>query len=250
METLILSVFITNKNLFIMNLLTITLPIVSIAIIIFVVMFVLNVKIWYYHIDVGVGEIFAYTIIISCLANIANHVKEIRIKNIFTKLILPFTFAAAGYTFAMIYLSNKFKVAESTEKYLIRLVYYPLIVDVSLQLSEYCFRTFDGGSSTTAHGRAHFIFFIQVAFGILGRYLTTISGSLIYVTVFSLFHFVKDILVHRLSWLQCYIAYKVKRFFSMKEAEEDFDQWFYSIEFQGFRTCVFNNDFVLELTGK
>ena len=52
METLILSVFITNKNLFIMNLLTITLPIVTIAIIIFVVMFVLNVKIWYYHIDV------------------------------------------------------------------------------------------------------------------------------------------------------------------------------------------------------
>ena len=126
METLILSVFITNKNLFIMNLLTITLPIVTIAIIIFVVMFVLNVKIWYYHIDVGVGEIFAYTIIISCLANIANHVKEIQIKNIFIKLILPFTFAAAGYTFAMIYLSNKFKVAESTEKYLIRLVYYPL----------------------------------------------------------------------------------------------------------------------------
>ena len=36
----------------------------------------------------------------------------------------------------------------------------------------------------------------------------------------------------------------------MKEAEEDFDQWFYSIEFQGFRACVFNNDFVLELTGK
>ena len=250
MVTLIISVFITNKKLFVRNLLTITMPTILIAVITFVTMFGLNVKIWYYYIEASVAEVFFFIVMISCLVNIAKHVKEIRLKNIFIRLILPVVFGSIWYIFAVIYLSNKFKVAKDRDKYVIRIVYYPLIVEGSLILQDYCYRTFDGGSDTTVHGRAHFIFLSQVSFGILGRYMTTISGSLIDVTVFSLFHFFKDVLIHRLSWLQCYVAHKLKRFLGMREAEEEFNEWFYSSHFQDFRACVFNNEFVLEVASK
>lgn len=225
-------------------------PTILIAVITFVTMFGLNVKIWYYYIEASVAEVFFFIVMISCLVNIAKYVEEIRLKNIFIKLILPVVFGSIWYIFAVIYLSNKFKVAKDRDKYVIRIVYYPLIVEGSLILQEYCYRTFDGGSDTTVHGRAHFIFLSQVSFGILGRYMTTISGSLIDVTVFSLFHFFKDILIHRLSWLQCYVAHKLKRFLGMREAEEEFNEWFYSSRFQDFRACVFNNEFVLEVASK
>ena len=225
-------------------------PTILIAVITFVTMFGLNVKIWYYYIEASVAEVFFFIVMISCLVNIAKYVEEIRLKNIFIKLILPVVFGSIWYIFAVIYLSNKFKVAKDRDKYVIRIVYYPLIVEGSLILQEYCYRTFDGGSDTTVHGRAHFIFLSQVSFGILGRYMTTISGSLIDVTVFSLFHFFKDILIHRLSWLQCYVAHKLKRFLGMRDAEEEFNEWFYSSRFQDFRACVFNNEFVLEVASK
>ena len=250
MITVILSVFITNKKLFLHNLLFITVPAILVAAATFWTMFALNVKIWYYHLDAGVAEVFFFIIIISCLVNTAKHVEEVTLKKIVIRLILPVIFGSGGYIFAQIYLSSRFKVADNTEQFLIRLLYYPLILEVSLIYQEYCYRTFDGGINITNHGRAHFIFLTQVSFGILGRYMTMISGSLIEVTIYSACQFLKDVFVHRLSWLQCYIAHKLKRLFRMKDGEEDFDTWFYSPNFQEFRACVFNNEFILEVTGK
>ena len=57
----------------------------------------------------------------------------------------------------------------------------------------------------------------------------------------------KDVFVHRLSWLQCYIGHKVKRLFCFKEGKEDFSVWFYGPNFQEFCACVFSNDFVIEV---
>ena len=250
MITVILSVFITNMKLFLHNLLFITIPTTLVAVTVFWTMFTLNVKIWYYYLDAGVAEVFFFIIIISCLVNTAKHVEEVKLKNIFIRLILPVIFGSGGYIFAQTYLSSRFKVADNTEQYLIRLFYYPFILEVSLILQEYCYRTFDGGINIRNHGRAHFIFLTQVSFGILGRYMTIISGSLIEVTVYSACQFLKDVFVHRLSWLQCCIAHKFKRLFGMKDGEEDFDTWFYSPNFQEFRACVFNNDFILEVTGE
>ena len=258
MITVILSVFITNKKLFLHNLLYITIPTILVALITFWIMFILNVKIWYYHLDAGLAEVFFFIIIISCLVNTAKHVEEVKLKNIFFRLIFPVIVGSGGYIFAQIYLSSRFKVADNTEQYLIRLLYYPFILEVSLILQEYCYRTFDGGTNISNHGRAHFIFLTQVSFGILGQYMTTTSGSLMEVTVYSACQFLKDVAVHRLSWQQCYIAHKFKRLiphkfkllFGIEDGEEDFDTWFYSPNFQEFRACVFNNDFILEVTGK
>ena len=250
MITLVISVFITSKKLFVQNLLLVTIPTELAAITSFLIMFLLNVKIWYYHIDVFVTEAFFFVTAISCFSNIAKQLEEIRLKNIFIRIMFPCFFGTAGYMFSQVYLFSKFKASDVTEKYLIRLVYYPLMVEVSLILIEYCCRTFDAGTYTNVHGRAHYIFFVQATLGILGRYLTTISGSLASVTVISAFHFVKDVFVHRLSWLQCYIAHKVKRLLSFKEGKEDFSVWFYDPHFQEFRACVFNNDFVIEVAGK
>ena len=250
MITLVISVFIKNEKLLLRNFLTINLPTIIVAAAIILTLLFLNVKIWYYHIDEVSSEVFYFIILISCLWNIAKHVEEIQMKRIFIRLVLPVIFCSVGYSFLMIYLCSRFKVANSTEKYLIRLAYYPLIVEVSLVFLEYCCRTFNGGISITIHGRAHFIFCVQVAFGILGRYMTMFSGNLIDVTIFSAFHFLKDVFIHRSSWLQCYVAHRFKRLFGSKQRRKDFDEWFYSRDFQDFRACVFNNDFMLELTGK
>ena len=250
MVTFVLSVFIKNKKLFLRNILTINLPTIIVAVAIIMAMLFMNVKIWYYHIDEISSEVFFFVNLISCLGNLAKHVEEIQLKRIFIRLVLPVVFCTTGYSFSMIYLCSRFKVAHTTEKYLIRLVYYPLIVEVSLILLEYCCRTFDGGDTITIHGRVHLIFCVQVAFGILGRYMTMLSGGLVDVAIFSAFHFFKDVFLHRSSWLQCYFAHKFKRIFVSKDRKEDFNEWFYSRDFQKFRAYVFNNDFVLELTGK
>ena len=251
MITLVISVFTTKKRLFVQSLLTITIPTALFAIIILAIMLSLNVNIWYYNVDVVVTQVCFHIVAITCYVNITKHVEEIRLKNIFTRLILPSFVGTAAYLFSEVYLFNKFKEADSKEKYLIRLFYYPLIVEVSLTLTEYGCRTFDrGGSNITVNGRAHFIFYGQATFAILGRYLTIISGSLVDVTLISIFHFMKDVFVHRLSWLQCKVAHKVKRVLRSKEGKEDFDKWFYSPNFQKFRACVFNNDFVIEVSGR
>ena len=250
MITLVISVLIANQKLFVWNLLLITIPMELAAVAAYVIMFLKHVKIWYYHLDVIVTDFFLILTSISYYANIARHLEVIRFKNIVIKIIFPCIFGATGYVFCQMYLFSKFKISDKTDKYLIRLVCYPLIVEVSLILIEYCCRTFDGGIYTSVHGRAHYMLFIQTSFVVLGRYLTTTSGSLQSVTVISVFHFLKDILVHRLSWLQCYIAHKVKSFFCVKEGKEDFNVWFYNREFQDFRACVLNNDFVIEVTGK
>ena len=250
MITLVISVLITNQKLFLWNLLFITIPMELFAVAAYVIIFLKNVNIWYYHIDIYVTEFFFFATAISCYLNIARHLKEIRFMKIIVKIIFPCIFGTTGYIFCQIYLFSKFKVSDETDKYLIRLLYYPLMVEVSLILIEYCCRTLDGGTYITIHGRAHYIFFVQATLGILGRYLTTTSGSLETVTVISAFHFVKDVFVHRLSWLQCYIAHKMKRILCFTEGKEDFNVWFYRRDFQEFRACVLNNDFVTEVTGK
>lgn len=245
-----MSIFIANKKLFVQNLLYITIPTVFVAVTTLAIMFVLDIKIWYYRIDVIVTQVSFDVTLICCFVNIAKQTKKIQMKNTFIKLFLPVFFLTTGYEFSQVYLFSKFKEVEDKEKYLIRLVYYPLIVEVSLTLVEYGGRTFDGGNNITVHGRAHFLFSVQATLAMLGRYLTTISGSLLVVTVISVFHFLKDVFVHRLSWLYCYIAHKFKRLLRFKEGEENFNEWFYSPNFQEFRACVFNNDFVIELVGK
>lgn len=123
MITLVISVFMKNKKLFLRNLLTINLPAIIVAVARILTLLFLNVKIWYYHIDEVSSEVFYFVILISCLGNITKHVEEIQMKRIFIRLVLPVIFCSAGYSFLMIYLCSRFKVADSTEKYLIRLVY-------------------------------------------------------------------------------------------------------------------------------
>ena len=92
--------------------------------------------------------------------NITKHVEEVRLKNIFTRLILPSFVGTAAYLFSEVYLFSKFKEADSKEKHLIRLVYYPLIVEVSLTLTEYGCRTFDRGGSNITVMAEHILFFM------------------------------------------------------------------------------------------
>ena len=146
------------------SLLSITIPATLFAIITLGIMLLLNVNIWYYNFDVVVTQVCFHVVAITCYVNITKHVEEVRLKNIFTRLILPSFVGTAAYlqhiSISEVYLFSKFKEADSKEKHLIRLVYYPLIVKVSLTLTEYGCRTFDrGGSNITVNGRAHFIFY-------------------------------------------------------------------------------------------
>ena len=248
MITIVVSVIIKDKRLLKKNVCFITIPAILLGTVIFAVIYNLGLNIWYYRIDAVVGAIIFYFIMILCLLNM--QIYGVRLKTIVKNLICPIIFGSALYMFAKLYLRNRYMMADNTEKFLIRVIYYPLIVESSLLYQEYSYRTFDDGTLSTVHGRAHFVFLSQVSFGILGRYLTTIAGSLWEVALFSFLIFLKDILLHRMSWLQCYLAHKVKNFLGMSDSEEDFNNWFYSPSFQEFRGCVFNNDFIHEITGK
>ena len=248
MITVVVSMVIKDRRLLYKNLCIITIPAILFGTVIFAVIYKLGVNIWYYKIDAAVGAIMFYFIMITCLLNMQTY--GVRLKTVVKNLIIPIIFASALYMFAKLYLRNRYMMANNTEKFLIRVIYYPLIVECSLIYQEYSYRTFDDGTISTVHGRAHFVFLSQVSFSMLGRYLTTIAGSLLEVLLFSFLIFLKDILIHRMSKLQCYLAHKVKTFLKMSDSEEDFNNWFYSQSFQEFRGCVFNNDFIHEITGK
>ena len=57
MITLVISVFITKKRLFVQSLLTITIPTALFGIITLAIMLFLNVNIWYYNLDVVVTQV-------------------------------------------------------------------------------------------------------------------------------------------------------------------------------------------------
>ena len=60
-------------------------------------------------------------------------------KNVFINLFQPVFVFTTGYEFSQLYLFSKFKVAQDIGKYLIRLVYYTSIAEVSLTLMELAF---------------------------------------------------------------------------------------------------------------
>ena len=66
-----------------------TIPTVFVAVTTLAIMFLLDIKIWYYRIDVIVTQVSFDVTLICCFVNIAKQTKKIRMKNIFIKLLLP-----------------------------------------------------------------------------------------------------------------------------------------------------------------
>ena len=206
-------------------------PIVFIAITTFSILYSLNVQIWYYYIDASVAEVFFFAIMISCFVSLTKHQPGVNMKEILIRLLIPVIVGSAGYIFTTIYLNNKYKVANTTNKFLIRLLYFPLILEPVLIFQEFSFRTFrltENDEACSIHGRAHFVFLTQVSFGILGRYMTTISGNLSNVALFSAVIAIKDISLHRMSRVQCWLAFKLKKLFALDDGNqfEEFEEWF------------------------
>ena len=233
-----------------------SLPAIILAIILFISIHIRLKTLWFYYIDIAVFEIVFLLVFVSLLVMIAKHGQHMTFKDAFCFFVLPVTIAALAIGFIGVYFSKKYELQAngSWQKYVLRLVVYPILVDGFVSFTEVNIRQL---TMCEADVRSHVIFLCQVAFGIIGRYMTTTAGSLSYIAIMSFVIAVKDIGLHRMSRIQCWIAFKLKRFFrkcikcgNAQQSQEEFDDWFFSKDFTDFRAFVVSSEFVHEFTGQ
>ncbi|XP_057314030.1 uncharacterized protein LOC130655309 isoform X2 [Hydractinia symbiolongicarpus] len=231
------------------NMLKVMIPVFLLVLLLYSVLYYYSISIWYYYIDVGITEALFFTTFTLSFYHISKYY-DMSFLNIAKRFIFPILSGVLGIGFTEIYLSKKFAEASRYERYVIRLVIYPLLVDLILNFQEYGARQFLKTEHFTVHGLSHFVYVAQVAFGILGRYMTTTSGSLTNVAIVSGLIAVKDIIMHRACRFQCWLGYYLRRLFKLKDINDDhgtFEDWFYNEDYRNFRSCILNNDFVHEL---
>ena len=206
--------------------------------------------IWFYYLDIVLFMTVFYLVLPLAHYNISRHVETVSFTNSFKYYVAPMFFMALGIGFVDIYFSKTYRVEEDGTllKYAQRLIVYPVIMDLFLSCGEFCVRRLDNCS---VHGRAHSIYLIQVRFGILGRYMTLTSGNLTSVAITSCLVALKDMVFHRMSRMQCWLAFKLRRIFPCcrRTDQRGFHQWYFDEEFCNFRGCVINNEFLHEFTG-
>ncbi|XP_057312904.1 uncharacterized protein LOC130654358 [Hydractinia symbiolongicarpus] len=231
------------------NILKIMLPTFLLVFLAYILLYNYSISIWYYYIDVGITETLFFTTFTLSFYRISKY-HDMSFLNLIKRFIVPMLSGVLGVGFTEIYLSKKFVESSGYERYAIRLVVYPLLVDIILNFQEYGARQLMKTEGFTVQGLAHFIYGAQVAFGILGRYMTTTSGSLTNVAIVSGLIAVKDIIMHRACRFQCWLGYYLRRLFKLKDINDDhgtFEDWFYNEDYRNFRSCILSNDFVCEL---
>eukprot|EP00111_Clytia_hemisphaerica_P005263 TCONS_00015193-protein len=203
--------------------------------------------VWFYYIDIVIF-MMAFFLVVPLAQLLA--AKQVGAKLLeATKLyILPMFLMALGIAFVDIYFSKSYRVEEdgSLLKYSQRLIVYPVLMDSFLSLGEFFVRRLEG---TTVRGEAHSLYLIQVRFGILGRYMNLTAGNLTMLTITCSLVMLKDVVLHRMGRIQCWMFYKIRRFFKREQSStEEFRAWYFEERFCNFRACVLNNDLLHEFT--
>ena len=78
-----------------------------------------------------------------------------------------------------------------------------------------------------------------------------ILGNLTMLTLTCSLVMIKDVVFHRMGRIQCWMFYKIRRFFKRQPSStEEFRTWYFEERFCNFRACVLNNDLLHEFTGR
>eukprot|EP00794_Sanderia_malayensis_P009354 gene9354-10339_t len=234
------------------NLLFIAFPLITAVSGIFAALIFVPKKplVWFYYLDIVLFMAVFFLVLPLAHFNISKHEQAVKFGNSFKYYVAPMFFMALGIGFVDIYFSKTYRVEKDGTplKYIQRLIVYPIIMDLFLSFGEFFVRRLNNCS---VHGRAHSLYLIQVRFGILGRYMTITSGDLASVTITSCAVAIKDVFFHRMSRFQCWLAFKLRRFFPCYQGDDeatDFHEWFFDEDFCNFRGCVINNEFLHEFT--
>lgn len=180
---------------------------------------------------------------------------NITFKQLLRYFLLPGIIATLGVGFIDAVINKKYQTMKnhSIGQYLIRIIFYPIIVDLLISFGEVNMRKVPNNGS---NHKSHVIYFYQVAFTTIGRYMTTISGCLVSIFIMTASIALRDVFFHRMSRIQCWIAFKMRsclRKISSGFIDNEFDKfedWFFSKEFTSFKASILNNEFTIELIGK
>lgn len=217
-----------------------------------------TVMMFYYTDTLLCGLIFLIGLTASMLCLYKNLEIQITRKRIFQVLILPSVIAVLGLNFLDGIVNKEYQMLRqgSIEQYIVRLVIYPTIVDILLAITERNIHSIPTNQNSK-NNPSHVIYFYQVAYAFVGRYMTTMAGDIVGIVIMATTIMVKDIVFHRMGRIRCRIAYfvrsvleKILPWYTESVDYETFEGWFYSKHFTYFKANTLNNDFVIELVGK
>lgn len=241
------------------NILYVTVPLVTMATALILGLLKYNTVIMFYYLDTLLcGFIFLVGLTTSMLCMYKNLEIQITRKRIFQVFIVPSVIAVLGLNFLDGIVNKEYQMLAqgSLEQYIVRLVIYPCIVDILLAITERNIHSIPTNQNNK-NNPSHIIYFYQVAYAFVGRYMTTMAGDIVGIIIMATTIMVKDIVFHRMGRIRCRIAYfvrsvleKIVPWYTDSVDYETFEGWFYSKHFTYFKANTLNNDFVIELVGK
>lgn len=260
----LVSVFITTIVLdgsrqLLRNLLYVTVPLITMATASIPALLKYHTAIEYFYVDTLLsGFIFIIGVVASVYCMYKALELQITRKRIFLVFVFPTIIAVLGVNVLDAIVNKEYQMLAqaSLGQYLVRIVVYPLLVDVLLAIIETNIQKIP--SNQNVNSPNHVVYFFQVAFLFVGRYMTTMAGSVIDIFIMAATVAVRDILLHRMSRIRCRIAYFLrsvhekifKRCTDYSVKYDAFEDWFYSKDFTYFKAKTLNNNFVIELVGK
>eukprot|EP00111_Clytia_hemisphaerica_P007515 TCONS_00021835-protein len=255
------SVFITNialdgsRQIF-KNILYVSIPLVTIATALIPGLLKYNDVILYYYVDIFLcGLFFLVGMVASVFCLSKNLEVQITRKRIFQVLVIPSIIAVLGVNVLDAVVNKEYQIFSkgSIGQYVVRLVIYPITVDILLAITETNVQKIP---SNHINNPSHVVYFYQVAFTIIGRYMTTISGGIMDIFIMAASVAGKDFILHRMGRIRCWLAFHTRTLlvkfyppYANTVDYETFKDWFYSKDFTYFKANTLNSDFAVELTG-
>lgn len=218
-----------------------------------------NDVILYYYVDIlACGLVFLLGLIFTVISLSKNLEIQISLKRLIQVFLIPSLLAVLGINLLDGLVNKEYQLFEkgSIGQYVIRIFVYPVVVDIILAIVETNTQKIPSAPDHM-NAPSHVVYFYQVAFSIVGRYMTTISGGIMDIFIMAVSIAVKDFVLHRMGRLRCWLAYRTRSLLEKIYPSyinttdyENFEDWFYSKEFTFFKANSINNDFTIELAGE
>jgi len=240
------------------NILYVSVPLITIATATIPGLLKYNDIILYYYGDILVcGLVFLLGLIFALVSLSKNLEIQITLKRLVQVFLIPSILAVLGINLLDGLVNKEYQMFTkgSIGQYVIRILVYPVVVDLVLAIVETNAQKIPSAANRV-NSPSHVVYFYQVAFSIVGRYMTTISGGIMDIFIMAASITVKDFVLHRMGRLRCWLAYHTRLILEKICSPyintmdfESFEDWFYSKEFTYFKANAINNDFTIELAG-
>eukprot|EP01084_Bolivina_argentea_P065122 118719_1 len=137
------------------------------------------------------------------------------------------------------------------KKFLIRVIYWPLLVDAALIISEKIVRRMPHKNVSIKN---HLVFTAQCAISIVGRILIFSAGSLSAVTLISFGNTIKELVFHRWNRVISKLLFQLRKLFCIgplsyfKPKQKCFVDYYDTESVQSYRSNIINGEFFIEIT--